>query len=778
MSHFAEIKTNKSKLPLYNIFKVNIKMSLKNKIVIIWQKYGKLILGEFYMKRKYIISFLISISILIAMSVIIFIFINNIGTLINKNTFRSLEEITKQDVARLENIINEHIRILNSIVKQIEEENNISAEKIFSIYNNIPGNEQFSRMAIMYEDGKTVTSDGKVVDLLEDKDEFLSGQEVKVSKSRQSKVNNEEINIYSKMSKIGEKKVAILLVVDTSEYEKRFIQSIYSGNGYEYIISSNGEIIANSGNEPNGNDIYKELKKFFYDDKNVETKVMNIKENIQNISNGQEVFKKEDHSYFLIYQKLNINDWYLAIVTSGSIVAEELNKILEATLIASGFILIITFIISLYVILSYLEKKEQLYNLAYIDPITKLGNHYFFIENGEKLLKQNLINYIIILDIDKFKSFNKQYGHNVGDKLLYEIGSRLKKEINNNQIVCRISNDVFACILMEKDSIEKTAERINSSLSKIQFDNFEFLIKISMGIYKITGKESSIKEILDKTLIANRMSKEDYSRLFTMYDEKIEEKLNREHYIESIMEEGIEKNEFEIYYQPKIEAVNEMVIGAEALVRWKHNGKYIFPNEFIPIFEKNRFIIKLDLYIFDKVCKDLTEWKEKYKRMPLISINVSKEHFDSYNFIEQYMNILKKYNLSAKDIELEITESATLKENIDIVEIMRNIKEKGFNISLDDFGTGYSSFNMLQNMPLDVLKIDKSFIDQIQTNRKENVVQYIIYIAKKMKLKTIAEGVETKEQLEYLKSINCDYIQGYYFSKPIPKEEFENKYVK
>ena len=144
MSHFAEIKTNKSKLPLYNIFKVNIKMSLKNKIVIIWQKYGKLILGEFYMKRKYIISFLISISILIAMSVIIFIFINNIGTLINKNTFRSLEEITKQDVARLENIINEHIRILNSIVKQIEEENNISAEKKFSIYNNIPGNEQFS----------------------------------------------------------------------------------------------------------------------------------------------------------------------------------------------------------------------------------------------------------------------------------------------------------------------------------------------------------------------------------------------------------------------------------------------------------------------------------------------------------------------------------------------------------------------------------------------------------------------------------------------------------
>lgn len=727
-------------------------------------------------KKKYIISFLISVFILIVMSIIIYIFINNIRNLINKNTFRSLEEITKQEVARLENIINEHIRILNSIINQMEETTDLSEEKIFKLYKNIPGNEQFSRLAIMYENGKTVTSDGKIVDLLEDKEEFFASKEVRTSKSRQSKVNNEEINIYSKVSKIGNKKVAILLVVDTNEYENKFVKSIYSGNGYEYIINAKGEVIANSSNGPNGNDIYQEIESFFGGDKNIKNKCKKIKENIQKNINGQIMLKKDKHTYFGIYQKLNVNDWYLLIITSGSIVAEELNRILEATLIASSFILIIVFLISLYVILSYLEKKEQLYNLAYIDPITKLGNYYFFIENGIKLLKQDVINYVIVVDINKFKSFNKQYGYNIGDKLLYEVGNKLNKEING--IVCRISNDFFACILMEKDNIKKVAERISVSLSKIQFDNLKFLINVSLGIYKIMENETNIKEILDKALIANRITKEDHSKSFTIYDEKIETKINKEQYIESIMKEGIDKEEFEIVYQPKIDSKSKEIIGAEALVRWKHKEKYMLPNEFIPIFEKNRFIIKLDLYIFDKMCLDLVKWKEKYNKIPLISINVSKEHFNSINFIEQYVNILKKYNLDAKCIELEITESATLKEDIDIIEIMKNIKRKGFKISLDDFGTGYSSFNMLQKMTLDVLKIDKSFIDQIQIDGRKNIVQYIVYIAKKMNLKTVAEGVETEEQFKYLKSINCDYIQGYYFSKPLQEEEFENKYFK
>ncbi len=195
--------------------------------------------------------------------------------------------------------------------------------------------------------------------------------------------------------------------------------------------------------------------------------------------------------------------------------------------------------------------------------------------------------------------------------------------------------------------------------------------------------------------------------------------------------------------------------------------------KFIPIFEKNNFIIKLDEYIFEKVCKDIKKLKNKTKKIPTISVNISKETLTEKNFLDNYLKILSKYKVNASEIELEITEGVAVNNELDIKEILTNIKSKGFKISIDDFGTGYSSLNMLQIMPIDIIKIDKSFIDKINRfNNNQNLIEVIMMIAKKMNLKTVAEGVELKEQVEYLKSVKCDLIQGYYYSKPIKLEEF------
>ena len=195
--------------------------------------------------------------------------------------------------------------------------------------------------------------------------------------------------------------------------------------------------------------------------------------------------------------------------------------------------------------------------------------------------------------------------------------------------------------------------------------------------------------------------------------------------------------------------------------------------KFIPIFEKNNFIIKLDEYIFEKVCKDIKKLKNQIEKMPTISINISKETLIENNFLENYLRILSKYKINASEIELEITEGIAVNNELDIKEILTKIKNKGFKISIDDFGTGYSSLNMLQIMPIDIIKIDKSFIDKINRfNNNQNLIEVIMMIAKKMNLKTVAEGVELKEQVEYLKSVKCDLIQGYYYSKPIKLEEF------
>ena len=195
--------------------------------------------------------------------------------------------------------------------------------------------------------------------------------------------------------------------------------------------------------------------------------------------------------------------------------------------------------------------------------------------------------------------------------------------------------------------------------------------------------------------------------------------------------------------------------------------------KFIPIFEKNNFIIKLDEYIFEKVCKDIKKLKNKTKKIPTISVNISKETLTEKKFLDNYLKILSKYKVNASEIELEITEGVAVNNELDIKEILTNIKSKGFKISIDDFGTGYSSLNMLQIMPIDIIKIDKSFIDKINRfNNNQNLIEVIMMIAKKMNLKTVAEGVELKEQVEYLKSVKCDLIQGYYYSKPIKLEDF------
>ena len=707
-----------------------------------------------------------------------FIYLSYIKNLTSENILKSLGEVTKQDAKTIENKIEEHKRILETIVNATKQEQPLSEKEIFKIFERNAGNEEFSRIGILYENGETSTSDGGIVDLSEDLEYFFQTENIQLSKTRKSKVNDEEINIYSKKMNWNNKEIVILLVIETDKYEKLFSQTIYNGRGVEYIITAEGEITSNSKNEKNGRNIFDELRKDndnkAQNAKNIEKMEEDIKENIS----SQIVYKLNNNNNYIAYQKLSIEDWYLVIATPGSVIAEELNKILELTFIISIIIIITIIIVSTYIIINNIKKQENLYNLAYIDNVTKLGNYNYFIEKGNSYLnKKEKETYVLALDIDKFKSFNKKHGHEIGSKLLLNIGKILKEELNEESIVCRIANDIFGMVLITDEKIDIKIKQICKKLKIIKIDEKEYLINISLGVYKIKNDESEIIQALDKALIAHNMVKGNYNVEYQIFNEQMEEEIIREHDIEVEMEKALENNEFKVYYQPKISTKDNKMIAAEALVRWIKEDKIISPNEFIPIFEKNQFIVKLDKYIFEKVCQDIIKWKEKYSKIPIISVNVSKEQFIYKNFIKEYEKILKKYDLKANEIEIEITESATINNNIDILKIMKDIKEIGFIISIDDFGTGYSSLNMLQIMPIDIIKIDKTFIDKIDIkNNKENLVDYIILIAKKLKLKTVAEGVETEEQVRYLKELGCDIIQGYFYSKPLRKEEFE-KYI-
>ena len=413
--------------------------------------------------------------------------------------------------------------------------------------------------------------------------------------------------------------------------------------------------------------------------------------------------------------------------------------------------------------------EEKLYKLAYIDKVTNIENNNYFLEKGTELLKQQFEGHLLIIDVGKFKIFKKKYGRDVGDKILKNMGKKLKEILGEKRIITRLANDIFAVILEEKEQKEltKIIEKLLKELSNIEMEKNKYKILISIGVSKIEKEDKDIFEILDKAIIARDEAKKNFNKKYHIFNQELENQIIKEHDIELIIEEGIQNQEFKVFYQPKVNAKNEKVEEAEALVRWERENKLIPPNEFIPVFEKNKFIIQLDKYIYEQVCKDMKEWKEKYNKKIKISVNISKQHIVQDGFIEEYYKITKKYNVNPNEIELEITETTELDERFGISKILEKLKEKGFKISIDDFGTGYSSLSMLQQIPVDVIKIDKSFVDQIK------MLEIMILIAKKMDLKTVAEGVETNEQVQILKNLEVDLLQGFYYSKPLEKTEFE-----
>lgn len=249
--------------------------------------------------------------------------------------------------------------------------------------------------------------------------------------------------------------------------------------------------------------------------------------------------------------------------------------------------------------------------------------------------------------------------------------------------------------------------------------------------------------------------------------------------LEKDFKEGIKNNEFKIYLQPKFDIKTEKIVGTEALIRRKKEGKLIMPNSFIPEYEKTGIITKLDMFVFENICKKLKEWEEKkYKLLP-VAINESRRNLYNKNHVNQLKQIVKYYKVNPNLIELELTETVVVENLESAKEAERRVHDLGFVVSMDDFGVGYSSFYMLKNINIDILKIDKSFSDEVMEDKRGRIIlESIIDMSKKLEIKTVAEGIEKKEQLEYLRQIGCDMVQGYYFEKPLPIKEFEKKYLK
>ncbi|HBG5344761.1 TPA: EAL domain-containing protein [Clostridioides difficile] len=456
--------------------------------------------------------------------------------------------------------------------------------------------------------------------------------------------------------------------------------------------------------------------------------------------------------------------------------------------------LIVNFIIKLYfyiVIFMILWKLsnakliEQLKKLAYYDSLSGIKNKEKFRKDSMYILKNYYQDdfYLVQLDVNKFKYINEMFGYAEGNKILIHIAQVLNNNMSKYEICARMDNDHFILLIAcsTEDELLDRLSKINNEICNLStINSSKYKIVMSSGIYKITKKDDikKLDLLIDRANIAAKSKKEKYEHSYSFFNEDTRNRLYKEKRLEDNMNKALEKGEFIVYYQPKYSLNDENKIeGAEALIRWNSPELgFISPVDFVPLSEKNGFIVNIDMFVFEEVCKTLNKWINKgYTPVP-ISVNMSRVHLYRDNFIENITDLINKYNISPEFIELELTESVVF-DNLNIlINIMKKIKEIGFLISMDDFGSGYSSLNLLKDLSFDVLKLDRGFlIETTDTKRGKIIISKIVEMAKAINIKVICEGVETYEQVEFLKEIGCDKVQGYLFAKPMVLDEFESR---
>jgi len=506
----------------------------------------------------------------------------------------------------------------------------------------------------------------------------------------------------------------------------------------------------------------------------------------------------EKISYVKIYKPLDIiigSGVYLNYLDKDLLQLKKQENILVNNLIKNIIIVsIISLIIIGFIVFSFAKhlqnlfityeediqkEKEKFKKKAYFDNLTGLYTRYGGKFEFEKMKKEaNKKLSILFVDLDNFKDVNDSLGHEIGDKLLQIVANRLKKCVTPSDKIIRFGGDEFVIILNEKDATEIAKLILITLKYPYQINNKDLYVSASIGIteYPKNGDDfETLVRLADYAMYKSKLAGKD--RYF-VFQKSMSEEINKTLKIKNEIRKAIEKNEFEIYFQPQIDKF-EKTYGAEVLIRWNHPELgVVSPFYFIPMAIEIGIIDKIDLWVMEEAIKQQIEWQKKGYYI-VLSCNATIYQIEKGEFAKNLKNLLDKYKLEPKYLNIEITEEGIMKNPELSIKILKEIDELGVKINIDDFGTGYSSFAYLKKLPVSKLKIDREFIKDIPDDKDDEVItKSMISLAKNMNLKTVAEGVETQEQKDFVFSNGCDYIQGYFYSPPIKADEFEEKFLK
>lgn len=422
------------------------------------------------------------------------------------------------------------------------------------------------------------------------------------------------------------------------------------------------------------------------------------------------------------------------------------------------------------------QKNEELRYLLEHDALTGLYNRSTFCRKTADFLRQNPNGSynMVQFDIERFKVINELYGNFMGDRILLLIAEGLQKCLKDKGTYGRLEADHFAvCLPAGTEELQYVREQMDKSLASVKIEQ---KINLYYGVYTVEDRDMSVDLMCDRANLALRTVKGNSNRSYAVYNDELHQVVLSEQQLTNSMEEALLQRQFEVYYQPVVDLKTGEVVSAEALVRWNHPEKgMVSPGFFIPFFEHNGFIIKLDAYIREEVCRNIMELGRRGLNCVPVSVNVSRLEFYDPNLCRSIIDLTERYRLEPGMMRLEITESAYTDNPQQLLAAMKELQNYGFQVLMDDFGSGYSFLNMLKDVPVDILKMDMKFLEnQGISGRGPEILASLVRMAKKLGMHTIAEGIETKEQGDFLRSVGCEYGQGYYYARPMPADAFTN----
>lgn len=737
-------------------------------------------------KRQFLLIFIILPVLMV--SALVFYSIN-LAHSYESESMQSLEEVSAQGVSAVQAEINNKMYLLMDLAATLDfdlrENDERISERVCSQLTPVVENHGFYTMGIITIDGIVYTTDGDIITRsdFEFQDFVEFGKTAISGRVLLNDGNDSSINIYSTPivnSVTGEQDAILFAAYETEQFQQTLEIVSYHGEGYSYMIDSQGDVVIDSNN-PNAfedmSNVYTSMDRA--DESNAET-IQTLQALIENEKSGYVTFVNRGVKKFMYCAPAGVNDWYLLMVVPSSVVNEQLYTVIASTVIFAVIIILIYTALFIIIIKEQKKKQEELATLAYVDPLTggytfaKFQEKYREITKAYSGKKFALIN----MDLNRFKMLNDLYGYDEGDRVIKLLELLWKNQLHECECCGHRMADRFAVLLTynERQEIEERIEDYRLQLQDCAAGKYK--LNLIAGVYEIRENTEPFDTAFNRTMMAFSTAKHDTNGYLAFYDEAMEEGLVWERYVEDYFQTAIENHEFQVYYQAKVDASTGKVSGAEALVRWvRSDGSVVPPGRFVPILENNGAIAELDRYVFQEVLNHQKDWLAEGIPIVPVSVNLSKVQLAERNFVERYKNMLENSGLPAEYVSLEFTESAMF----DNEEILRDTVEElhgmGIKVLIDDFGVGFSSMMTLKAIPVDILKMDKSFVDSIGDERGNKIVVGMIEFALSLGMSVTAEGVEDELQYQFLKTHHCNDIQGHYFSRPIPASEYCEKFL-